>query len=339
MSFAERIDALCRRRCSFALYTLPQESTEHFCLCEGEPESRLQGEGFVLATYEGRRLFIPAQFREPPPPERFEPLPPRRPREPETRREDYAALFRRYHGALGAGLHKVVLARTRDIPIAADFSPYATYRIPCATRPMGFKALVHTPELGTWICCTPEILLRGRGERWETMALAGTRPTSSTPWDAKNSGEQALVADFIRRCVQRRAEAVEELPRETLPGGDIEHLCTRFCMRMKRAAALQLLDELPPTPAVSGFPTAQARALIATCPDIERSCYAGYLGAWGDERVDLYVTLRCMQVFDRCCRLYAGGGLMPDSREEDEWRETLAKMRVMEEAMRAASRC
>jgi isochorismate synthase len=36
-----------------------------------------------------------------------------------------------------------------------------------------------------------------------------------------------------------------------------------------------------------------------------------------------------MQIFPNICRLYAGGGLMPDSEEESEWTETTAKMQSM----------
>jgi isochorismate synthase len=98
---------------------------------------------------------------------------------------------------------------------------------------------------------------------------------------------------------------------------------------------LQLLDELPPTPAVCGAPVSEARRLLQHYPDIDRSCYAGYLGPWGNGVVQLYVSLRCMQVFDGVCRLYAGGGLMPDSDEAQEWQETENKMACMRQAIAA----
>ena len=36
-----------------------------------------------------------------------------------------------------------------------------------------------------------------------------------------------------------------------------------------------------------------------------------------------------MQVFKKFFRLYAGGGLMPGSTENNEWRETEAKLETM----------
>ena len=53
----------------------------------------------------------------------------------------------------------------------------------------------------------------------------------------------------------------------------------------------------------------------------------GPLGLGG--ATNLFVTLRCMRIEGRECGLYAGGGLLPDSVEEQEWRETEAKMDTM----------
>jgi isochorismate synthase len=52
--------------------------------------------------------------------------------------------------------------------------------------------------------------------------------------------------------------------------------------------------------------------------------------------VQLYVSLRCMQIFNGFCRLYAGGGIMPDSVEEQEWQETVNKMACMQQAIEEA---
>jgi isochorismate synthase len=43
----------------------------------------------------------------------------------------------------------------------------------------------------------------------------------------------------------------------------------------------------------------------------------------------LYVSLRCMQLCQDECFLYAGGGLLKDSQLEQEWQETEAKMQTM----------
>lgn len=332
---ADRIDALCRRQCAFALYCLPGEAEPAFCMAEdGRTEyGPIFKQGFLLATFDGDSIFIPSEREEPPPPDDWAEIE-QIPLEAPTSREKYASLFQLYTGFIRNGkVRKIVLARTADIAISPRFSACRAFLTASKQNPNAFKALVHTPMHGTWLFCTPEQLVTGSGNRWHTMALAGTRIPNLLPWDAKNKREQALVTDFVREILTPLADELEESPLENLRAGRIEHLCTRFTWKMPSARLPLLLAQLPPTPAVCGSPVADARVLLQQYPDIERSCYAGYIGPWGHGTVQLYVSLRCMQLFSSFCRLYAGGGLMPDSDEEQEWQETENKMACMLQAI------
>lgn len=330
--WGKAIDTLCGRHAALALYHLPHADAFSFCMAK-DGSTRREGSGFLLADFAGKNCFIPAELTAPPTPEEaaaFPALSQACPPAPATTRETYGQLFRRAHAELTAGrLSKLVLARTADELTAAPISPWAAFCAATAAFPALFTALVHTPQHGTWLCSTPELLLRGSGNAWETMALAGTRPCSDAPWDAKNTREQAVVADYVHRVLTRHADAVQQDEVCNLNSGNIEHRCTRFRFAMAAAQRAELLSELPPTPAVSGFPVAAARRYLNERPDIDRGLYAGYMGEWGQDSARLYVSLRCMQLFPDRCRLYAGGGIMPDSDEEAEWLETEAKCAAM----------
>lgn len=295
-----------------------------------------QGKGFLLCTFSGKLLCIPDERAEVPTPGYWKISPDRYPITPATTRAEYARLFRLYKGFIGTEVRKIVLARTADLPLPKGVSPYAIYQAAARNNPGAFTALHHSPEWGTWLFSTPEQLLTGQNGTWHTMALAGTKQNDGTPWDTKNIREQALVADFIRRTVTPIAESVQESAPESLITGNIRHLCTRFCIRMPQEQLLPLLKQLPPTPAVCGAPVEQTRKLILDWPDIDRCCYAGYMGPWQENAVHLYVSLRGMSFFPGVGRLYAGGGLMPDSEEEQEWQETEAKMQAMKQALHCA---
>lgn len=334
-TMGERIDALCLRQCAFALYCLPGANEPAFCMAaDGRTEeSSLSREGFVVASFEGNSLFIPAELAEPPAPEQWAEMR-HAPEEEPTSRHKYSTLFHLYSSFIRKGkVSKIVLARTADASVPADFSVYRAFSTACHQNPAAFKALVHTPQYGTWLFCTPEQLLTGSNGCWQTMALAGTRIPNTLPWDTKNRREQALVTDFIRRVLTPLADNLEEGELENLRAGRIEHLCTRFRWKMPMERVHELLAQLPPTPAVCGSPVVEARRLLQQYPDIMRSCYAGYLGTRGRDSIQFYVSLRCMQIFPGCCRLYAGGGLMPDSDEEQEWQETENKMACMRQAI------
>lgn len=56
--------------------------------------------------------------------------------------------------------------------------------------------------------------------------------------------------------------------------------------------------------------------------------YAGFSGPYLlEEQTMLYVSLRCMQLNANMATLYAGGGIMPESKENEEWEETVRKWR------------
>ena len=343
-SFDDSLDALCERQCAFALYRLPGGRQDHFCMqqdgkCggEGETGAALRGEApsaFVISPFSGSPVCIKAEVSEPPRPGCFRlldeaELP------PATDRRRYGELFHaclrqlnEVRGDAGA-LQKIVLARCADEPRPAHFSPSAAFRQLCTDAPRSFRALIHCPAFGTWLCATPELLISGSADSWETMALAGTRVCSTAPWDAKNRAEQALVARHIREAITSVTEPPEEQPAESLPAGAIEHLCSQMSFRMSRRYLPRLLDELQPTPAVSGYPVRRALDYLREHPDTARDCYAGFLGPTDEGSARLFVMLRCMRVLHDRCRLYAGGGIMPDSREETEWQETEAKMQPM----------
>lgn len=325
----DRIDALCQRRCSFALY---QEAGKpvRFCMQhDGGTSPWHGGDGFVLTTYEGQQSFLVREREEPPDARLFEPLPPPSPPEPATSRAKYRQLFSLYsswlHGEHPLG--KAVLARTADRP-APGFSPARAFQQASLRYPSHFNALLHGPW-GTWLCSTPELLLSGQGDSWQTMALAGTRLHPDDGWNAKNKQEHGFVVRHIAECLHRVAESVQQDEATTLDAGQLQHLCTRFRFHMPRCRLQELLEKLSPTPAVCGYPASEARGMMAAHPDMKRGCYAGYLGSVSPSTTRLYVMLRCMQVFPGFCRLYAGGGLMPDSLEAEEWAETEAKMQPM----------
>lgn len=325
------LDSLCRRHCSFALYCLPGGSDVYFCMAkDGRTEAGL-ADGFVISTFEGETCTIPDELDELPQPDLFDELPTEA-MPLETTRERYERTFRYFHSLLTSprsALKKIVLARTHYVA-SPKLSPAKAFAQALQNTPQAFNVLIHTPQWGTWLFSTPELLLQSSDQGWETMALAGTRPQgTSTPWDKKNVEEQSIVADFIRHTLLQYASHIQEGELSTLCGSSVEHLCTHFRFEMKEENLPMLLAELPPTPAVSGYPVSLARNLLQQHPDIPRQCYAGFLGSYKNNSTHLFVALRGMKIIPGGALLYAGGGIMPDSDVLAEWEETQAKMHAM----------
>ena len=251
----------------------------------------------------------------------------------ESSRQSYADDFRTFHHALtDHTFEKLVLSRSMSIPNTFATSPFALFERACRAYPHQFVALVATPVSGTWLMATPEILLRHDGQDWQTMALAGTMPAEQcSEWSSKNIREQQYVAAYIRDLLKDRAIAIRESHPHTVRAGSVKHLQSDFRFTLSPATPVgDLLEMLHPTPAVCGLPKEPAREFILTHEQNDRRYYAGFTGPLEVETsTALYVSLRCMEILPDSCRLYAGGGLLDDSREEQEWEETAAKMQTM----------
>ncbi len=82
-------------------------------------------------------------------------------------------------------------------------------------------------------------------------------------------------------------------------------------------SALELASALHPTPAVCGTPTEKAREAIQEIEPFDREFFTGMLG-WSDINGDgeWIVTIRCAEVEENSLRLYAGAGIVAESKPE-----------------------
>lgn len=256
-------------------------------------------------------------------------------------RASYASSFRLFHDQLLAGcLRKVVLSRCLVLPHEGDVNPLELFEHACRSYPRLFIALVYTPKSGLWMTATPEVLLENSGSQWHTVALAGTMRLEGDDlrgegeqarWSAKNIEEQRVVATYLSEQLAPFAyDVCEEGPR-TVRAANLVHLRSDFTFTLYNKVRVgDLLQALHPTPAVCGLPKEDAFNFIMEHEPVPRQYYSGFMGPFNlSSSTHLYVSLRCMQITDSQYRLYAGGGLLKDSVEEQEWQETEAKLETM----------
>jgi isochorismate synthase len=160
--------------------------------------------------------------------------------------------------------------------------------------------------------------------------LQGKSPLSAF-WSSKNIEEQEYVSSYINRVLQPLAEEIAVEGPCTVRADELLHLRTNFRFRLlSQIDKTVLLKQLFPTPAVCGIPKESSKEFILQHEHNSRRYYSGFSGLIsleGDTR--LYVTLRCMEIKEGFCELYAGSGLMPESKEQNEFQETKAKMQPM----------
>ena len=254
-------------------------------------------------------------------------------------RQDYRIDFNNFHAQLLEGrFQKLVLSRSLDIERTEDASPLDLFQRACERYPRVMVSLAYTPQSGLWLTATPEILLSGCGSQWQTVALAGTMPfNDDLRWNDKNIQEQRYVATYIAQRLEHFTDDFREDGPSTIRAGHLAHLRSDFHFTLSDNTRVgELLHALHPTPAVCGLPKEAAFRFIQQNEHAPRSYYTGFMGPlFVEGRTDLFVTLRCMQVFQNGYRLYAGGGLLKDSNEEQEWQETETKLDTMRKIVKS----
>ncbi|MCY1719923.1 chorismate-binding protein [Prolixibacteraceae bacterium Z1-6] len=257
--------------------------------------------------------------------------------------DDYLGQIENIIGQIEQGnFEKVVLSRVKVLPgnyisrLAHIFD-----ELTCA-YPNAFIFIFNAgPHL--WIGATPEPLLKAQNGTMHTVSLAGTRAFSEQnlnigAWNSKERLEQEYVTRYISKVLSKFNLAdVELVGPYTKQAGNLVHLRTDFSFRSEELKNClgKFLKELQPTPAVCGMPRIQSLELIAKLEKHERAYYAGFIGPLGlNNRLSIFVNIRCMKVLQKRLALFVGGGITADSDPEDEWKETELKAETLISVLR-----
>lgn len=238
---------------------------------------------------------------------------------------------------------KIVIARAVDIVAKKTFDPLGTLNRLRKVYPLCHASFITNGSGQSFICATPERLLKVKNNRIITEALAGSmaRGVSETEDEAlgqallksaKDLYEHQLVVDsLVRRLllVGIKPEFENKLQLKQL--ANVQHLHTPI--EAKLPQDIHFLDVaaiLHPTPAVCGTPPGASGKAIAKIENFDRGLYGGLLGFFdyqGDG--ELVVGIRSALIDGCKARLYAGGGIVKGSKTDNERRETDIKLQAM----------
>jgi len=241
--------------------------------------------------------------------------------------------------AIAAGnLHKVVLSKIRTEQLKDDFNVSRFYLEMCELYPHAFVSLIQIPQVGCWVGATPEPLLVITGKKMKTVSLAGTQVATDTDidsyvWSKKEIEEQGIVTAYVEQTLQSLNIAnYTKIGPSNYKAANLIHLKTSFEFEQTNLGKRldEFLKALHPTPSVGGFPKEAAREFILKNEKHDRAYYTGFLGPVNIEgETNVFVNLRCLQLFEKQFVLYSGAGITASSDAEKEWEETNNKMLTM----------
>jgi isochorismate synthase len=241
------------------------------------------------------------------------------------------------------GLRKVVLAREVLVEADVPFDRAVLLRRLRAAYPGCF--LFHVDG---FLGASPELLVGRAGDVVRAQPMAGTAPRGGDP-----AADARLAAGLLSSATYRHEHQItidmvfdtlipwcSYLDYEPEPSviavANVHHLATMVEGRLSQPApsVIELVSALHPTPAVNGWPRAEAQAWIAEHEGFDRGRYAGTVG-WVDGRGNgtFAVSIRCADVDGANARVVAGNGIVADSDPRTELAETQVKLLALLSAL------
>ncbi|PWN91603.1 putative TRP2-anthranilate synthase component I [Acaromyces ingoldii] len=194
---------------------------------------------------------------------------------------------------------------------------------------------------------SPETLCKVEGGKVSVHAIAGTIKRGKTAQEddelaqelatsTKDRAEHVMLVDLARNDVSRvcdpRTTEVETFMRVER-FSHVMHLTSRVTgMLRKGKTRFDALRSIFPAGTVSGAPKIRAIELVSDLEGEKRGVYAGAVGHidFASEEMDVCIAIRTMTFTGtpeaRTAYLQAGGGIVYDSVEEDEYVETINKL-------------
>ncbi len=230
-----------------------------------------------------------------------------------------------------------------------DVHPLELYRRLRERNPAPFAGYF---DLGSFVIASasPERFLRVEKGAVETRPIKGTRPRGATPDEdrrliddlmhsAKDRSENVMIVDLLRNDLGRvcsygsiSVPAVCQL--ETYE--HVHHLVSEVRGRLRpEKGPVDLLRAAFPGGSVTGAPKVRAMEIIAELEPTARGPYCGGLGYIGfDGSMDTNILIRTFTIGRGWMQFPVGGGIVADSKPEDEYAETLHKAEGLLRALR-----
>jgi isochorismate synthase len=233
------------------------------------------------------------------------------------------------------GVEKGVYSRIKQVPFQGE-KAIELFHLLEKTYPNAFCYLISSKHFGTWIGATPELLMNQEGMVCQTVALAGTHGENEVhEWTSKEMEEHQFVVSAIQEALERNeCVEIEADGPYVSQAGPVQHLKTDFKALLTKPNAWSIALDLHPTPAVCGTPRKNAIEAIATREMHHRDLYTGFIGLFEEGNTNLFVNLRCAQLFPDKAFLYVGGGFTIDSIPDLEWEETEKKAETLARVMK-----
>jgi para-aminobenzoate synthetase component 1 len=254
-------------------------------------------------------------------------------------RARYGRVFDRIQHYIREGdCYQVNLAQRFSAHCAGN--PWAAYQLLRLFNPAPFSAYLNFPHVQV-LSSSPERFLKITGRVVETKPIKGTRPRSPEPLEdaakaqelrnsLKDRAENLMIVDLLRNDIGKNCTPGSvRVPKlfEIESYATVHHLVSTIRGRLAEGRdALDLLRGCFPGGSITGAPKIRAMEIIEELEPHRRGIYCGAIGYIGfDGNMDSNIAIRTLVHSDNTIRFWAGGGIVADSDQEQEYQECYHK--------------
>ena len=256
----------------------------------------------------------------------------------------YRQAIERVQAYIQAGdCYQVNFTQRFQAPCEGDpWTAYQALRAACPTPFAGYQALAGG---GAILSLSPERFIKVSQGQVETRPIKGTRPRGRTPEEdraqadellasRKDRAENLMIVDLLRNdlgrsCAIGSVRVPELFALESYP--NVHHLVSAITGRLAADKdALDLITGSFPGGSITGAPKIRAMQIIDELEPTRRSIYCGsllYLDVRGE--LDSSIAIRTVLVKDGQASCWGGGGIVADSDWQEEYRESITKVKVL----------
>ena len=258
-------------------------------------------------------------------------------------REAYLQALSRIREYIAQGdVYQVNLTQRFSFPLSGE--PYYLFQRLFGLNPAPFYAYLNCDDFQV-LSTSMERFLYRRGDYLETRPIKGTRPRGATPAEdaalrreladsPKDDAELSMIVDLLRNdlgkvCAPRSVAVQEHKRLEAYQ--NVYHLVSIVTGKVRPGVNhVDILRATFPGGSITGCPKIRALEIIDELEPHVRHVYCGAIGYLGLHRnLDLNVAIRTAIVSRGQAHFAVGGGVVYDSREEDEFEETIHKGRTL----------
>ena len=260
----------------------------------------------------------------------------------------YQRAFARVQHYIRAGdCYQVNLAQRFAAPVAGDH--WLGYQALRRLNPAPYSAYLNHPAARI-LCSSPERFLEVRQGRVETKPIKGTRPRAAAPEadsalarelceSTKDRAENLMIVDLLRNDLGKVcAPGSVAVPRlfDLESFATVHHLVSTVTGRLGEGLdALALLRASFPGGSITGAPKLRAMQIIEELEPNRRGVYCGSIGWLGfNGDMDSNIAIRTLVSANDELRFWAGGGLVADSKADEEYQECMDKAAALLRLMR-----